>query len=274
MSAMRPDVVVDIGNTRIKWGLVGAPGAADEILRVASLGDDVGTWRATLDEWQKDSRPPQGHRPWTWVLASVQPRRLEALTLWLRGAGQHVVALGKAAQLPLVVKLERPDYAGIDRLLNGVAARRHLAPGRPAVLIDAGSAVTVDWLDESHAFCGGSIYPGLDLMAKALNDYTALLPRVTVTNPVPALPAGDTVSAMQVGLFLAVSGGIREAVRLYSQSARVPPRVFFSGGQAPLLARGMGVDQPGGGEGVWGDCLVWPEQTLIGIVDSAERLSP
>jgi type III pantothenate kinase len=157
-------------------------------------------------------------------------------------------------------------------LLNALAATRRLPQGRGGVLIDAGSAVTVDWLDEEHVYRGGIIFPGLDLMADALHNYTALLPRVSLAWPVPAVPAGATTPAIQAGLFLAVSGGIRECVRLYAEQARVSPRVFFSGGQAPLLAQPMGLarsDRPP----PWDDYLLWPEQTLEGILYAAETLS-
>lgn len=262
---MIPQVVVDIGNTRIKWGQVADDGRS--IARFARLPEDSSTWEKEVESWGLACGG-------TWVLASVRPQRAEKLTSWLEARGDRVIRLGKSSQLPLTVALEQPERAGIDRLLNGVAAKRHLLQGQPAVLIDAGSAVTVDWLDEEHAFRGGSIFPGLDLMAEALHNYTALLPRVEVTLPLPALPAGNTITAMQIGLFLAVSGGIREAVRGYAEQSVRSPRVFFSGGQAPLLARGMGLlDGTRPLPAPWGDFLLWPEQTLIGILDSVEALS-
>ena len=251
---MRPTVVVDVGNTRIKWGLCAAEPGGD-ILRIASLGDDPDEWDRQLAQW-----PLTGN---TWVLAGVQPQRGQKLTEWLAARGQYVVVLAGAAKLPLAVGLEHPDRAGIDRLLNAVAAKSKLSPGQGAVLIDAGSAVTADWLDESHTFQGGCIFPGLDLMAEALHRYTALLPRVSVSSPIPTLPGKSTTPAMQVGLFLAVSGGIREAVRLYGEMATTPPQVFFTGGQAPLLAEAMRMPSS------W---TLWPEQTLVGILRAAEAL--
>ena len=247
---MRPNVVVDVGNTRIKWGLCGEGG----VLRIASLGDDPDAWDRQLALW-----PLEGN---SWVLAGVQPQRGRRLRDWLEARGQQVLVLG-VENLSLDVNLEFPDRAGIDRLLNAVGAKSKLRLGQGAVLIDAGSAVTVDWLDETHTFQGGCIFPGLDLMAEALWRYTALLPRVTVTDPIPTLPGKSTVSAMQVGLFLAVSGGIREAVRLYSEMATAPPQVFFTGGQARLLAEAMRIPDS------W---TVWPEQTLAGILLTAEAL--
>ena len=248
---MTPNVVVDVGNTRIKWGLCDA----GVVVRIASLGDDPDEWDSQLLRW-----PLRGDR---WVLAGVQPQRGGRLRDWLTARGYRVTVLEGGTKLPLAVDLEHPDRTGIDRLLNAVAAKSRLEAGQGAVLIDAGSAVTVDWLDESHTFQGGCIFPGLDLMAEALHRYTALLPRVAVAPPVPSPPGKSTVPAMQAGLFLAVSGGIREAVRLYSEAASVPPRVFFTGGQAPLLAEEMRIPA---------EWTVWPEQTLAGILRAAEAL--
>ena len=169
--------------------------------------------------------------------------------------------LERATQLPLAVPLAHPEYVGIDRLLNAVAAKRRLPPGRPAVLVDAGSAVTVDWLDEMHAFRGGSIFPGVRLMAKALNDYTALLPLVTVAEPIPPLPAGDTLGAMQAGIFHATVGGIERIVRHLSQAGS--QEVFVTGGDAELLHAALAGPPP----------ILWPTQTLEGILSSAEVLS-
>jgi type III pantothenate kinase len=264
---MRPHVVVDVGNTRLKWGLVG-PGKG-QIAAIASLGDDPAAWEQQIDRWG-DAPAPGGVGPLRWAAASVNPGRLERLRAWVGGRGDEFFHLQSAGQLPLRIDLEQPDKVGIDRLLNAVAVTSREPAGRGAVLIDAGSAVTVDWLDERHAYCGGSIFPGIDLMAEALHHYTALLPRVAVSLPVPGLPARATIPAMQAGIFLAVSGGIRAAVDCYARAAAVGPRVYFSGGQAPLLAEAMGLREAGP---PWHDYVLWPEQTLVGLLHSVEVLS-
>jgi type III pantothenate kinase len=268
---MKPHVVVDIGNTRFKWGLVDPerPG----LLATESLPDDSSAWQRAIEAWRALPAYQSITGPLQWVTASVNPARTERLRAWVTEGGDRFFHLQQAAQLPLRIDLPEPDKVGIDRLLNAVAVTRIEKPGRGSVLIDAGSAVTVDWLDENHAYCGGSIFPGLDLMAEALHSYTALLPRVTLSLPVPELPAKATIPAMQVGIFLAVSGGIREAVRIYAERAGTPPRIYFSGGQAPLLARAMGLSDP---EKTtlppWSDYRLWPDQTLMGILHSAEAL--
>lgn len=258
---MRPHVVVDIGNSRVKWGVCAPDGSG--ILQVVSLADDTEVWQRELRNLV--AQPPlagvQG--PLSWVLASVRPERSSRLAAWLRQQDHRVYLLERAAQLPLAVPLTHPDYVGIDRLLNAVAARRRLPLGCPAVLVDAGSAVTVDWLDEEHAFRGGAIFPGIRLMAKALNDYAALLPLVSVTEPLPPLPAGDTISAMQAGIFHATVGGIERITRSLAEQASAAPAVFLTGGDAALLHRGLSSGP---------EPILWPAQTLEGILASAEAL--
>jgi len=263
---MTPHVVADVGNSRIKWGLR-APGEA-RVLRTASLPDDPAAWEAQLGRWRAEPPLAGAEGPLTWVLASVQPRRSDRLRAWLEARGHRVEVLARAAQLPLEVALEKPDHVGIDRLLDAVAAKRVLPAGQGAVLVDAGSAVTVDWLDEGHAFRGGAIFPGVRLMAEALHNYTALLPLVEVRDPVPELPGASTAAAMQAGIFVAVLGGVREAVRRYAEKAGTPPQVFLTGGDAGLLLKGLGPDGPG----PWAGAVHWPNQTLEGIVYSAEAL--
>jgi type III pantothenate kinase len=261
---MRIDVAVDIGNTRIKWGL--CQPASSRFGYVASLADDHQAWYAQRRTWRKAGLLPS--EPATWVLASVQPQRCERLRQWLERQGERVEQLQFASQLPLTVGLEKPDHVGIDRLLNAVAAVREVQPGQGAILVDAGSAVTVDWLDEAQSFRGGAIFPGLRLMAQALNQYTALLPLVRIPLPVPSLPGPATIPAMQAGIFWAVVGGIERAADRLRRLASREPRLFLTGGDASFLVEALSrhEDRPLAG---WASC-VWREQTLEGIRISAE----
>jgi type III pantothenate kinase len=263
---MMADVVVDIGNTRIKWGLCDQ--SAARIARTVSLPDDPDAWAVQRSAWRSEGMLPSD-RPARWVLASVQPQRCERLHQWLTAQGEHVEPLHFAAQLPLTVALEHPDRAGIDRLLNGVAAKGILRGGEPAILVDAGSAVTVDWLDGKHAFCGGAIFPGLRLMAEALHQYTALLPLVRVPLPVPELPGTSTTAAMQAGVFWAVVGGIDRIARRLCRLTPGVPRLFLTGGDAGFLCDALAQMT----EALTGlQPTLWPEQTLEGIRRAAELL--
>lgn len=260
---MRPHIVVDVGNTRIKWGVCALDGSG--VLRSYSLPYTITAWAQQLRQLADEQPLASVAGPLSWALASVQPVRGARLSDWLRIRGDKVISLERAAQLPLTVRLPHPDRVGIDRLLNAVAAKRRLAPGQPAVLIDAGSAVTVDWMDEKHAFRGGAIFPGLRLMAKALHDYAAMLPQVTIDKPATVLPADDTISAIEVGIFQTAAGGIERMARQLAEQGKTPAAVFLTGGDAALLHEALTVPrQP----------TLWQHLTLEGILHSAEALSP
>ena len=92
---------------------------------------------------------------------------------------------------------------GIDRLVDAVAVNRLREPGRAAVIVDVGTAITVDLVAADGAFLGGSILPGLAMSARAMHEFTDLLPLVDVSElsePPPALGTA-TEEAMRSGLF-------------------------------------------------------------------------
>src|SRR5262245_1052249 len=215
------DVVVDVGNTRVKFGRC-SPSAVED---VAALPPDAAeAWAAQLEEWGLARRL-------VWVVTGVHPDRRDRIAAWARQRGDRVHVIEHPQQLPLRVTLEHPQRVGIDRLLDAVAANSRRRPGVPAVVIDAGSAVTVDWVDETGAFAGGAILPGLRLMTKALHDYTVLLPLIEITSSDPPLPGTSTPAAMEAGVFWAVAGGVRALVeRLAARAANEPPDVFLTGG--------------------------------------------
>lgn len=247
---MKPAVVADVGNSRIKWGRC-VEGAVRE---VCSLPPETpAVWEQQRQRWGLGENCH-------WIVTGVHPARREELVEWLRQCGQRATVLDDPADLPLRVLVARPDHVGMDRLLDAVAANSRRPAGMPAVVIDAGSAVTVDLLDDSGAFVGGAILPGLRLMAKALHDYTALLPLVEPPLKVPGVPGMATIPAIESGIFWAVAGGIEALLREYRIHCGSPLEVFLTGGDAPLLQSAVPEAQP------------WPAMTLEGIRLSAEAM--
>ncbi len=246
---MRPNVVVDVGNSRIKWGLC-SEGAVRTTCSLAP--DEPAAWKRQLELWTA----ARG----LWVVSGVHPPRRDQFLEWLRQCGQEVRLLDDPKELPLRVLVARPDHVGVDRLLDAVAANSRRAAGTPAVVIDAGSAVTVDLVDGSGAFAGGAIVPGMRLMVKALHDYTALLPLISPPVKRPAIPGTDTPSAMELGTFWAVAGGILALLREYRSLCQSRIDVFLTGGDGSRL------------RAVIPEAHCWPEMTLEGIRLSAETL--
>ena len=161
---MKPDMVADVGNTRIKWGLCDSGRVTD----IGAVSPDTPDWLSRLPVWS-----PNG--PLAWAVAGAQPQRCAAIFAWLQEHGNPVLVIDSAGQLPLQVDVPKPDWVGIDRLLDAVAACNRVQSAVSRIIVDAGSAVTVDWVDEYGVFRGGAIFPGFRLMAKALHDCTARL---------------------------------------------------------------------------------------------------
>jgi type III pantothenate kinase len=246
---MKPTLVADVGNSRIKWGRCLNGRVVDS---VSLPPDDAPSWQGQLELWNLAAAA-------SWTVAGVHPQRRDRLAEWLRQRGDQVQVLNSWQQLPLRVRIESPECVGIDRLLNAVAASRRVQRGAGAVIVDAGSAITVDWLDESGAFAGGAIFPGLRLMARALHDYTALLPLVNVEHSMPPLPGRSTAAAIEAGVFWAAAGGIQALVARLTAGETATAEVFLTGGDGPLLAEAFDPRiQP------------WPNMTLEGIRLAAE----
>jgi type III pantothenate kinase len=247
---MTPAVVVDVGNSRIKWGLCSDAGVTEA---VSLLPDEPGVWLRQIEAWRLPC-------PTGWAVSGVHPQRRDALIDWLRARGDRAVLVDDPKGLPLRVLVERPDYVGVDRLLDAVAANSRRRPEAPVVIVDAGSAVTVDLVDGDGAFRGGVIFPGPRLMAKSLHDYTALLPVVELKHPIPAVPATATRPAMEAGIFWAVVGGVEAVTARYTREAGHSPDLFLTGGDGALLHPALPQFQH------------WPTMTLEGIRLTAEAL--
>ncbi len=240
-----PFVAVDIGNTNLKFGLFQQDGAKAAPLPLPRSTTSL--LPGGLDElvnWLRPLAAPQV----SWLIGSVQRAFCTRLLDWLRehGAADRITLL-TSRDLPLKYDLPRPDMVGIDRLLGAVAANRLRDQARAAVVVDLGTAVTVDWVSAGGAFGGGAILPGIGMSARALHEFTDLLPQIEMGElSDPPLPLGKaTESAMCSGLFWGAIGGVKE---LLARMGMLPPgkqggpgelpapQVFLTGGAAPSVA--------------------------------------
>jgi type III pantothenate kinase len=254
-----PDAVVDIGNSRVKFCRV-ANGKLE--LPVRGLpADDLASWERLATDWG----PAAGR---TWAVASTDGNRLRQFVEWAESRSERVIAVDAPRKVPIGVSVDEPARVGIDRLLNVLAAKAIGQEGEPAIVVDAGSAVTVDFLHEQGSFAGGVIFPGLRLMALALREHTAALPLVDATAAMPLGPPGtNTEAAIKLGLLYAVAGGVDAVVRELASRCTIAPRLYLTGGDmTPQLAGVMQCRHQFRSE-------IRPALTLEGILRTAEYLS-
>jgi len=134
------------------------------------------------------------------------------------------------------VDYPQPNTIGADRLANAAAVAQLY--GRPAIVVDFGTAVTFDVVSASGDYVGGVIAPGLEAMTSFLYQRTALLPKLTLHEPVSAI-GRTTRSAMMAGAVYGYRGLVREIIaRIRAESfPRGKVRVVATGGYAHLIAR-------------------------------------
>ena len=234
-----PFIAVDIGNARTKLGLFDCK-AGDESLPEPSRTLQLAGPSFDLDplaEWLKEAPTL------CWWIGSVNRAAATRLIDWLRSnRAEDRITLLAADDLPLEVALERPDMVGVDRLLDALAANRLRDCDRPAVVVDVGTAITVDLVSARGEFMGGAIRPGIAMSARAMHEFTDLLPLIgmaELTTPPPALGT-STEAAMRSGLFWSAVGAIRELVKQLSKSTPGDPQVFITGGAGPAVAELLG----------------------------------
>jgi type III pantothenate kinase len=181
------------------------------------------------------------------ALASVVPALTGAVEMIAERRDRPLLVAG-AGTVPLAVRVDRPDEVGADRLVNALAAAR--LHGTPAVVVDFGTATTLDCVASDGAYVGGAIAPGLELGLEALAARTAKLPRIELRAPDRAI-GRDTVSAMQSGTifgYQALAAGLLARVRAELADANdVAPadvRAILTGGlsAAPWARSLEGID--------------------------------
>ncbi len=218
---MTPDVVVDIGNTRMKWGRC----VGGRVTEMVSLPlDEPETWNEQFAAWDLPT-------PTDWAAASVNPAVSELFQAWVAATGSTVAFLRDFRDVPLSYAVDHPERVGIDRLVNAFAAHCFAHP-HPAIVVSVGTAVTIDLIDERGAFQGGVILPGPRLMAYSLHAHTAKLPLVDAdTLPTVVAPGKNTTDAILAGIRAAIVGATILLVNHYTEDDATP-WVFVTGGAA------------------------------------------
>ena len=149
---------------------------------------------------------------------------------WMSGIG--LVPLTCSTPVPVVNAYSTPETLGMDRLAAAVGAWS-MKPGHDMLVIDAGTALTVDFISADGVYHGGNIAPGIEMRFKALHEHTGALPLVSPRGVTPAF-GQDTSSAIRSG----VMNGIRHEVNGYIEemSSLYPSLlVFLTGGDAEFF---------------------------------------
>jgi type III pantothenate kinase len=228
-------LLIDAGNTRVKWALVPSRQRAPEGLgRWAASGVvEHARMRELADAWRAQNIVR--------VLASNvagEPVRNTLEQVLLGALGMQPVPLEWFASLPALAGVRNtyrdPAQLGCDRFASVIGAHA-LFPEQSLIVATCGTATTIDALSPEGVFSGGMILPGLGLMASSLARNTAQLPQVAMQLDDSQPFADNTDSAIASGCIAAQAGAIERAVTVQEQHHGTT-RCILSGGAAALLA--------------------------------------
>jgi len=229
-------VAVDIGNstTKLGWFGVGAAGLPTPE-QVHSFPTGSSPEESLATELPRETL--------VWHVSSVHREGTRLLTEWIAAQRpQERVHLLTYRDLPIRIEVEFPDKVGLDRLAAAVAANVLRDAGRPAIVVGAGSAITVNQISADGVFAGGAILPGYKMQADALYSGADLLPLAKLAPDAepPHSVGKNTEAAIKSGLFWGAVGAVRELVRQMSAELPKPPHVFVTGGDLRQLAAQLG----------------------------------
>lgn len=170
------------------------------------------------------------------AVSSVVPRATQELReMSLRYFGFRAVVVEAGTRTGIAVLTDNPREVGADRIANAVAAHE-LCPGSPVVVVDFGTAITVDAISSSGDYLGGSIAPGIDTSATALFSATAQIRRVELTAP-PSAIGKTTVTSVQSGIMYGTASLVDGLVDRVSEELTGDVEVVATGGLASSVVK-------------------------------------
>ncbi|WP_085811055.1 type III pantothenate kinase [Sphingomonas sp. TZW2008] len=254
-------LAVDAGNTNIVFALVDGR----EIKTRWRIATDP---RRTADEyavWLSQLLALEGYQRSdvdAVVVSTVVPRALHNLqVLSSKYFGSDALVAGRAPlEWGVALDVDEPQNLGADRAVNTIAA--HALHAGDLIVIDFGTATTLDVSDFNGAYKGGIIAPGINLSLDALVNAAAKLPRIAIEAPKNNLSVigRNTVDQMNIGIYWGYLAMIEGLVARMKAEIGRPAKVIATGGLATLFEQHTGVFD-----------AIEPDLTIQGLAIMAER---
>jgi len=148
--------------------------------------------------------------------------------------GKEPVFVGADTATGIALAVENPAEVGADRIANAVAAIERFPQG--AMVVDSGTAITIDVVSPDRRYLGGAIMPGMLIALEALAARTAKLPRVALEKP-PSPLGRSTTTGIQSGMYYGFAGMVDRVIEEVRTGLAFAPRVIATGGLAGSLAQ-------------------------------------
>ncbi len=210
---------LDMGNSRVKWRLCRGEDCLDR-----GVENYVDGW-----QWLVPLATRRPEALWVSCVAGVERRQLFVEQCWRLGLPQPAFATSGERFGSLINGYADPVQLGVDRWLAMIAAHRQ-AEGRACVLVDSGTALTVDIIRADGRHLGGYIAPGLAAMRQALAASAESL-RVDADIPSRAAPGTSTRECIGGGLIAMGRGVIEHALAAVADER---PLCYITGGDTAV----------------------------------------
>ncbi|MEM0966451.1 MAG: type III pantothenate kinase [Verrucomicrobiota bacterium] len=226
-------LTIDIGNTRSHWAFF-------EKKKLVARGAE-----SSRDEECEFTHlfTPEDQRltPDAVIASSVVPRLNTPLSQQASDSGLRCEFLTWENTGPLRLHHPHPEGVGTDRFASALGAISHYAP--PLVVVDMGTAVTVDAVTAKNGFEGGCIAPGLSMLSEYLSERISLLPKIDLSTDQNLSGIGrSTLEATEIGCKIGFTGMVRELISTVSEEIQSidgkAPQVVLTGGSFPLISKG------------------------------------
>ena len=226
-------LVIDVGNTRLKWAWLTSTGLSDQ-QAVVHRDAKPGIWTTALFE--------SGQRPNRVLVSNVAgPAMAKTLTRLTKKLFRvHIEFVTAVPEFQgLTNGYLDPSLLGADRWLGLIGA---WTKTRSALcVLDAGTAVKLDSVDANGQHLGGLIVPGIHLMREALMNKTSDIATAALhsTPSLAGILANNTLGAVSRGAVFALAGMADRAAEVIEQTTGIKPKLFITGGDAGMITGTM-----------------------------------
>jgi type III pantothenate kinase len=220
-------IAIDIGNTSISIGVF----AGKKLVKKTRINTKSSNRQIyiLLKRLVEKNKGIQTHA----MISSVVPRATVVVENVIKKDFKlKPIVLGRDLKVPIRNLYHNPAHVGQDRLVNAYACKEIY--GKPAIVIDFGTATTFDYINSRGQYEGGIITPGVEITINSLAEETALLPKIQLKTP-RRLIGKDTQDSISSGVFYGLAGmcdGLIEKIKKHKKNA---PLVLATGGLAGIF---------------------------------------
>lgn len=229
-------LAIDVGNTNMTFAAFSGKSIVNE-WRIATsstrTAEEYGVWLSQAMALDHLKLSDINHV----IIGTVVPGALFNLKgMCKRYFNCRPLVIGEpGVDLGMIPQIDNPKEAGADRLVDSIAA--HSKYGGPIIVLDFGTATTLDVVDENGNYAGGIIAPGVNLSLDALHGAAAKLPRIAVEKPDRVI-GKNTLECMQSGIYWGYISLIEGLINRIREEFGSELKTVATGGLAPLFANG------------------------------------